>query len=586
MADGQDQGIVAPASSDAIGAFLKLDEGGRKDLLRKLSPNAKQALLFGLRTMSQAKAAGQKPLDIPAPGTKSTRMVPGRFGMIPEEVEEGGPGENLPSALLKRHGGELKWAGAAGLTLAAPEAGLPAAIGLAGLGGGAGEATNQLLQQGITPSEAPQSSEEAARGIGSASLQTASAELGGRILSKSLGYGLRAYIRHTDPFNYGVQSLFRGLNPSSNMPELRGNIVEAADDLVNVYNKVDKDLASPEVKGGVLNEDLRLRKTHDALNDYMKEMYQSERKAQIDLGTQNNLRVTVQGDADKLQMVGRWLSRPRGLPLNSPQLRAAQSLARNPLQPIPIAEADALAKAVNELDLKSARERSLSGLLDATSELDKGLKLGINEELKVINLPGISSYERRYAALAQIRDLLESGMTGAEKRTFNQRLHSFVSLHGINLRSHLGMFESPGGLVEEGLSSLREAGRGGRPSPLSPIGVPQGEFVDVPPKAGQLALGRPKATKVQNLQISTKAPKELPPAPPKMIAGDEIKLLPPPKAEGGVNERRVAPGVSPTGEERRGVAEEDEEEEVPKKSKPSRRRGGLKPPPKRTDVDF
>lgn len=455
------QGSTVPASSESIGAFLSLDEDGQKTLLSKLSPSAKESLLMGLRTLSQAKEYGTTTgAGYKLPGETSER----RYPTISKERGGGqGPFEELafqgvPEAARALYPGG-KWLGAAALTMAAPEAGVVTSGALAALGGAAGESAEELAGRAYGSEGLPGTSRQAAGRIAKAGTTTGATELGFRTLTDAVPYLYRAYLRHTDPFESGIDLLFRGINPPKSMPEFRENLIEAADDLVNVYNRVDKRLASPQVKGGVINPDMRFREFQKSLDQYMKEMYQAERAGQIRAGVNYGSRVTVQGNPNELEFIGRWLSRQ--LPVDSPALAAAQSLASNPLRPIPIADADELARVINSYDLKSAWEGAASRVLSGKRALDQGLKTGLNTELQRIGQPGISSYERRYAALAQIRDQIESEMTPAEKRLWTQRLHSFLSLHGLNIRTHLGVFESPGSMLEEGLQRLRKSGAGG-----------------------------------------------------------------------------------------------------------------------------
>jgi len=436
--------------------------------------------------------------------------------------------------------GQGKWVGAGTAVALAPETGgLSAAILASLLGGAGGEAAEQLGKRATGVGDVPETSGEAAKKIAIGGMETASAEFlwGG---AQRLG---AAALRHFNPYTQGIQSLFRAFGPPS-APEFRTALQDSAWDLQRIYSSIDKRLASPDVQGGVINEDMRFRVTLDAVEDYLRDMYRMGRQAQIQVGEQYGSRVVLEGNPRVLQETALRLA--RSLPTDSVAQRTAMALARNPMRPVPIAEADELARAVN-VELRKfesmtgseqAAMRMSSKIKAGLKDMDVSLSNGLNNKLHEIGQPGLTDYERRYAALSRVREQLEKGMNKSEAVKWNQRLHSFFSLHGINVRSHFGAFESPGSLLEEGLRRLGKADllepgsfRARPPDILQGEIVPEEGMTATPPRAQEVPPGRPGGA----------AP------PPKMITvpdREKQKLLP-------YGERRATEGTSPTGTERR-----------------------------------
>lgn len=201
----------------------------------------------------------------------------------------------------------------------------------------------------------------------------------------------------------GAEDIFRASAPTGNNPGFRSNVYAAAPDLAEIGRKAN--LA--EAKGGIVAPDMRVRATVNAINDHLSDMYQTERVPQI----QRNAEVPIQLAPGPDAATGmEYLSRNAGEA--SDRALAAKALQ----QPtITLAEADKLARVTNKelLGFESmtpaeragteATSRKLSGLKD----LDRTLGAKINEGLEQRGETGLKPYERRYAALSEIRDQLQ-----------------------------------------------------------------------------------------------------------------------------------------------------------------------------------
>jgi hypothetical protein len=355
--------------------------------------------------------------------------------------------------------------------------------------------------------------------------------------------------------------LFRAFGPPSS-PEFRESLETSARDLVKIYGRIDKQLASPNVRGGIINPDFRFRTTLDAVKDYLNEMYRTERQAQVSVAAQYGTRVVLPGVQEATQNAARqevtqntarWLA--RNLPVGSPAQRVASQLAIDPLRPIPIKDIDEFAQVVNtELrkfesmtGAEQAALRASSRIKSGLKDLDIELSSGLNSKLKEVGQPGLENYEKRYASLSRFREALEKGMNKSEAMSWNQRLHSFFSLHGINVRGHLGMFESPGSLLEEGLSALRRAGLGEPEAALARPprifegeAVPEGEaLTTTPPRATEIPPGGPGGAPPKTPKYITIPPRE------KMLPYGERRVAPEePRTEGAERRKTLMKGVT------------------------------------------
>ena len=506
MPPQHEKDTLTPASSDSIGSFLSLNPDQRDDLVSRLSPDAKQALLLGLRTMSQAKRYGSTtPTTTPevAPSTGKAGTVYRPTGAFVREPTIGGATEEPGQTILKT-GQEMippgKAIGAGVMMAAAPEASLPIEIMLGMIGGASGEAGEQLLRRATGLGEQP-SEDASERGL---DITKAGLEMGA--FQGALGGASRvadAFSKYINPYIFGTEGVFRAAGPPAD-PEFFDNVQASSWDLANIYKQTEQQIR--DKRGGFLNADHRFDAVVNGIKNYKEQMYENERAAQIAIGKNYGKRVTVPGNPNELEFMGNWLSRQ--LPMGDPSptapvekqrqflaLRAAKALAKNPLAPIPIEEADALAVAVNGYDLKKAYDRATSKVLSGKNAVDQGLKRSINDTLRSIGQPGIASYERRYAALSRVEEALASKMNHVQAMRTSDRLRAFFSVHGLYARGSVESLESPGRRLEDALAALERAQRRGTiPQPGSSTAAPyrifEGEIV---PPGEEMTTTLPRA---------------------------------------------------------------------------------------------
>ena len=225
----------------------------------------------------------------------------------------------------------------------------------------------------------------------------------------------------------GAEQVYRAAAPTGGDPQFRSNVYTAAGDLAEVAQKVNMDAAT----GGFIQPDMRVRATVNAINDHLSDMYQNERAPQIDRHADNPVTTNFGPDA-KAGL--EYLARNAGTD-------ADRALAQNALQSgsMPLGQVDELARAVNrelsplrgmtaqELAVSEGNSRRFAGL----QALDENLSDAIGAELQNQGEPGIDGYERRYAALSQVRDQLQSRMNATE-------LQRQVPVVGSLVRSVMG----------------------------------------------------------------------------------------------------------------------------------------------------
>lgn len=206
----------------------------------------------------------------------------------------------------------------------------------------------------------------------------------------------------------GLEDIYRAAAPTATNKAFRGNLYAAAGDLADVARKVE--LA--ESRGGIVNPDMRVRATVQALDDHLAEMYQAEHAPQIQKHADVPVDIAL-GDATRgLQFLKRSAGTLREQFLADKALKGSLTLA----------EADELAMTANQY-LKSYERMTAPEKLEAVSKTPKiaGLKaldveLGnkINDTLTANGEVGLRSYERRFAAVSEIRDQLGSRMNAVE----------------------------------------------------------------------------------------------------------------------------------------------------------------------------
>jgi hypothetical protein len=292
----------------------------------------------------------------------------------------------------------------------------------------------------------------------------------------------------------GAEDVFRAAAPVGSDPQFRGNLYAAAGDLAEIGRNLDL----KEARGGVIQPDMRVRASVDAINEHLQQMYDIERKAQIERNADAPVVPNLSTDASAgLE----YLSRNAGT-------HAERGLAVKAMSngSISLAESDKLAMAVNrelaplrgmtpqELAVSEGNSKRFASL----QALDRDLSQSIGNELSNRGEGGIGAYERRYAGLSQVRDQLQSRMNMAElQRTNNLRsafgLLTKPSIAGASQAAtanvNLGRMLQNGfrKLADSGIAPNRPAGTGPRnirgligpgatqlPSNMEPIGQPSG----------------------------------------------------------------------------------------------------------------
>lgn len=402
-------------------------------------------------------------------------------------------------------------AGGALTALAGPEVGIPAAMGIAAIGGAGEEAAHQIAQHVVTPEEAPKSGAEAATKIGIKGGEAGLAEGGGRLAIKAGGAVIR---KVTQPLEEGIQQFFKAAGPPSD-PTFRNSIVTAQHDLKNI---IDANPITDARRGGIINTDFRIRDFREALGKYMQNMYQTERASQISMGSTAGLESQVRGvNPDVLQFVAKKLSKE--LPLDSPARAIAERLAQNPSEMLSIADQNELQLATSaELrryaagtPQQQAAARTTSKVTSGYESFNNGLKSTMDDLLHSANQPGLASYNERYAALADIQDALSKRMNSSEAIKFIDSAHEYLTPHGVGARVRAGMGNSPGRNLEKGLGKIsKNAGpapvtSGARPyasgaayGPEAPPPIPPATGIPPPPVAPEYSVEIPGTTRLRS----------------------------------------------------------------------------------------
>src|SRR3984885_7340597 len=208
----------------------------------------------------------------------------------------------------------------------------------------------------------------------------------------------------------GVEDIFRAAAPTSKNAGFRENLNVVAPDLADIARKVD----ISEAKGGIINPDMRVRATVDAIRDHLNDMAQNERVPQIERNAQSVVKVGTNPNA------------VRGLEyLESTAGDVEDSLlARKALDggTINVAEADKLAKVANQTLLSYERAtpeakmqlQTANPKIGGLKALDSDLTDNLNGVLQSNGEKGLYSYERRYAGLSAVLDQLQSRMNATE----------------------------------------------------------------------------------------------------------------------------------------------------------------------------
>lgn len=216
----------------------------------------------------------------------------------------------------------------------------------------------------------------------------------------------------------GVEHLFDAAAPTGMQKGARANLAVAAGDLAeigqNIKNVKGEVVPLSDAKGGIINPDMRPEAVVQATREHLAKMYAEERAPQI------------QRNADKPVAVGTNPNAARGLEYlaSSAGDVALEQLAQKALdgKVLTVAEADKLAVLANQ-ELKSFEKMTPEGKTQAKltnpkigglKALDSELSNNLNQVLTDSGEVGLRSYERRFAALSNFRDMLEARKNAVE----------------------------------------------------------------------------------------------------------------------------------------------------------------------------
>jgi hypothetical protein len=208
----------------------------------------------------------------------------------------------------------------------------------------------------------------------------------------------------------GAEKVYRAAAPTGKNSGFRENVYQAAGDLAEIGRKLDLS----EAQGGIVNPDLRVRATADAIREHMAEMYKNERAPQIQAIADKDITMHVSPDASEGLA---YLKRAGGT--DEIRMVAAKALEERVLTG---AEADKLAMAANEnlrgferlTPAEKMQNQMTNRRLGSIKELDRTLGAKLDNALKEVGQPGIRGYERRYAALGEIERQLRDRMNAVE----------------------------------------------------------------------------------------------------------------------------------------------------------------------------
>lgn len=277
--------------------------------------------------------------------------------------------------------------------------------------------------------------------------------------------------------NVGTESLFRALDPAGSNVKFRENLEAARGDLAEMQRQ------NPlKTSGGILKRDPRFSEVVEKIDEHLDKMYQEERAQPIQQVAQNP--VTVKGNPQIIQDVATRLANE--LPIDSPAMSVARRLAQDPAQPITMAEADILGRTVNSELRKfqsmtpeqQALVSDINRKMSHYASADEALNTTIGQELHNRGLADLGSYERRYAALNQMRQQANVRRNPVEKARLFERIREVIPGFGAprTYASGAVLMGGPGTKLEKGLKRLA----------LSGIEPQRGVAPPAPPIAGAL----------------------------------------------------------------------------------------------------
>lgn len=208
-----------------------------------------------------------------------------------------------------------------------------------------------------------------------------------------------------------AEGIFQASAPTGLNRNFRSNLYAATPDLAEIGRNIKLD----EAKGGLINPDMRVKATVDAIDSHLSDMYKTERAPQIERNAYRPIHNASFGP-DAIEGL-KYIERTAGTD-------ALRGMATKALEEgvLPLSEADQLAMAVNKnlrsFERMTPAEQAAAGItnrrMGSLDALDSAFGKSINQALKRAGEPGIQGYERRYAALSEISSQLGKRVNAVE----------------------------------------------------------------------------------------------------------------------------------------------------------------------------
>lgn len=288
----------------------------------------------------------------------------------------------------------------------------------------------------------------------------------------------------------GAENVFRAAAPTGTQGGFRANTYAAAGDLAEIAQTLDLKKSA----GGIRNPDMRLTATEQALDGHLKKMVAEERVPQVQRNAQRPMSMNAGPDAvEGLRYLGRTAGKA--------EMRALAEKALNS-KSLSLAEFDELARLANQelipFERMSATDRATAGMtnrrLGSLKQLDVWLKESLNKELRQQGEIGLTEYERRYAALSELKHQFGVRKNSVELARSNVAGRSIRAVMGgkagVASASQAAVADvNVGRMLQKGFDLLRESGlRPNRGTPGTPItGAIGPNRLALPP--GQISVG-------------------------------------------------------------------------------------------------
>jgi hypothetical protein len=264
----------------------------------------------------------------------------------------------------------------------------------------------------------------------------------------------------------GTEDIFRASVPGAGSKafDLRENVSVAASDLAEIQRR------TPITgKGGVIRPDMRLRSAADNIDSYMQdELWKKQVQPQIDrwAKAQVDTKQLKQAMLDTITATDRE-SNPAGV-------RAVEKWAARMPDNDTLAGLAERRKTINaylrDFEKSSGSEQAKAmqtkPLVEALKAQDRAIQQQMFAELRRRGELGIDGLERRYAALAELRDAARSQMNAAESFRLLDRIGFYLNPKNlVGMHERLTVRPTSGRLMEQGMKQLEKTGLEPPPRP-------------------------------------------------------------------------------------------------------------------------